>query len=86
MNISKDVLIKLRKKLDSEYDKLEKEITKLYSLNKEDENLKKKIDVQVLLDQQISLIDNIVKDLDRVPRLYDELMKKNEQYNKIVGE
>lgn len=86
MNISKDVLIKLRKKLDLEYDKLEKEITKLYSLNKENKILKQKIDVQILLDQQINLIDNIVKDLDRVPRLYDELMRKNEQYNKIVGE
>jgi len=71
MNLNKDVLMKLRKKLDSEYDKVEKEISNLYSL---------------LLDEQIDLIDNIIKDLDRVPRLYDELMKKNEQYNRIVGE
>ena len=84
MNLNKDVLMKLRKKLDSEYDKVEKEISNLYSLNKEDKKVKEKIEIQILLDEQIDLIDN--KDLDRVPRLYDELMKKNEQYNRIVGE
>ncbi len=86
MNLNKDVLMKLRKKLDSEYDKVEKEISNLYSLNKEDKKVKEKIEIQILLDEQIDLIDNIIKDLDRVPRLYDELMKKNEQYNRIVGE
>lgn len=86
MNLNKDVLMKLRKKLDSEYDKVEKEISNLYSLNKEDKKVKEKIEIQILLDEQIDLIDNIIKDLDRVPRLYDELMKKNEQYNRVVGE
>lgn len=86
MNLNKDVLMKLRKKLDSEYDKVEKEISNLYSLNKEEKKVKEKIEIQILLDEQIDLIDNIIKDLDRVPRLYDELMKKNEQYNRVVGE
>lgn len=86
MNLNKDVLMKLRKKLDSEYDRVEKEISNLYSLNKDDKKVKERIEIQILLDEQIDLIDNIIKDLDRVPRLYDELMKKNEQYNRIVGE
>ena len=43
MNLNKDVLMKLRKKLDSEYDKVEKEISNLYSLNKEDKKVKEKI-------------------------------------------
>ncbi len=86
MNLNKDVLMKLRKKLDSEYDRVEKEISNLYSLNKDDKKVKERIEIQILLDEQIDLIDNIIKDLDRVPRLYDELMKKNEQYNRVVGE
>lgn len=82
MNINKEYLNKLRLELDNEYDNLENEINKLYVKNKNDKKIKSKEEKQELIDQQIDLIDNIIFSLDNVPRMYENLLKLNEEYKK----
>lgn len=82
MNINKESLNKLRIKLDKEYDDLDEKINKLYTKKNNDEKIKSMLYKQELIDQQLDLIDNIISSLDKVPRMYEKLLKLNEEYNK----
>lgn len=82
MNINKESLNELRIKLDREYDAQEEKINKLYTKKNNDEKIKSMLYKQELIDQQLDLIDNIISSLDKVPRMYEKLLKLNEEYNK----
>lgn len=85
MNISVDLLRELRKELDTAYDKAEKEINEKYAKRNLD-NIQKIIDTQDLIDKQLDLLDTIIYNLENTPKLYDELMKMNNEYKQVVGE
>lgn len=85
MNISVDELKKRRAQLEDKYDVLEKDIYKLYSLNKlEEAALQEK--KQNLLDMQISYIDQIIANLLETPKIYDKLNRLKQEYEELVGE
>lgn len=85
MNISVDELKKRRTQLEDKYDALEKDIYKLYSLNKlEEAALQEK--KQNLLDMQISYIDQIIANLLETPKIYDKLNRLKQEYEELVGE
>lgn len=86
MNISKESLSALRIKLEKDYNKIEKEIVKLYSKDNNSADLEQKMLLQSSIDEQLDYIDNIINYLDKVPRLYDKLVRANEKYNQTVGE
>ncbi len=85
MNINIKELEVMRDKLEIQYNRLEKEISKLYIDNDQDEALEKE-QIQDIVDQQIDLIDLIIKNLENTPKMYEELMKINEKYKTQVGE
>lgn len=85
MNINIKELEVMRDKLEIQYNRLEKEISKLYVDNDQDEALEKE-QIQDIVDQQIDLIDLIIKNLENTPKMYEELMKINEKYKTQVGE
>ncbi len=84
MNISKESLNALKIKLEKDYDKLEKEIVKLSSCDKKEE-IDKKVQLQMMIDEQLDYIDNIINYLDKVPRLYEKLLRTSEKYDQMVG-
>lgn len=85
VNISVDELKKRRAQLEDKYDALEKDIYKLYSLNKlEEAALQEK--KQNLLDMQISYIDQIIANLLETPKIYDKLNRLKQEYEELVGE
>lgn len=85
MNIDEEKLNTLRKELENKYNKLEREISLLYN-QANDEQAKIKEDLQDLVEQQIDLIDLIFNNLQTTPKMYEELMKLNKEYNNQVGE
>lgn len=85
MNIDEEKLNALRKELENKYNKLEREISLLYN-QANDEQAKIKEDLQDLVEQQIDLIDLIFNNLQTTPKMYEELMKLNKEYNNQVGE
>ncbi len=85
MNIDEENLNTLRKELESKYNKLEREISLLYN-QANDEQAKIKEDLQDLVEQQIDLIDLIFNNLQTTPKMYEELIKLNKEYNNQVGE
>ena len=73
VNISIKELSAMRSSLEKDYDKLEREITSLYS-DGEKENAEKLINKQDIIDRKIDLIDRIIKNLNETPKLYEELI------------
>lgn len=85
MNISVDSLNAMRSNLEMSYNCLEKEINSLYANNKEDV-ASDKIKAQDLIDKQLTLVDQIIHNLENTPKLYSELMKINKKYKQVVGD
>ena len=85
MNIIIDGLNKLREKLDSDYEKIEKDINKLYLKNNTKEALSKE-QLQDMIDEQLNLLDTIICNLEKTPIMYKELMHINKKYKQVVGE
>ena len=85
MDINMEELVELRKKMEEEYDKLEKEIANLYSESNVKKALKKE-KIQDLIDEQLDLIDLIINNLENTPKMYKELLKLEAEYDKAVGD
>ena len=85
MDINMEELVTYRQQLESEYDKLEKEISKLYA-ESDLKHAQEKENIQNLVDEQLDLIDLIISNLENTPKMYKELLKIEDQYKKIVGE
>jgi Zn-dependent oligopeptidase len=78
MNSIKD----LKKELEEEYFNLEKDISKL-KMNKE--STKEKKELQSLIEQQLTLLEQILDNLVQTPKLYTKFNKLNKEYTKKVG-
>lgn len=85
MNISIDKLNAMRVTLEARYSTLEHEINSLYIKNKEDVALEKE-KAQNLIDKQLTLLDEIIHNLENTPKLYSELMKINKEYKQVIGD
>jgi hypothetical protein len=85
VNISVDSLKSMRSSLELQYNDLETEINFLYSSKKDDIALEK-IKAQDLVDKQLVLLDNIIFNLENIPKLYDELLRLNKEYKQVVGD
>lgn len=85
VNISIDKMNSMRLLLEKKYDELENDINSLY-LSKKDDVAKEKIEIQDLIDKQLSLLDTIIHNLESTPKLYSELMSINEKFKQIVGD
>lgn len=85
MNISVDNLSAMRSNLEMQYNDLESEINTLYSKKKDDVALEK-IKVQDLIDKQLVLLDDIIFNLENIPKKYDEFIKLNKKYKQVVGD
>lgn len=85
MNISVDNLSAMRSNLEMQYNDLESEINTLYSEKKDDVALEK-VKVQDLIDKQLVLLDDIIFNLENIPKKYDEFIKLNKKYKQVVGD
>lgn len=85
MNISSDKLISMRNNLEIQYNDLENEINLLYSKKRDDIALEK-IKAQDLIDEQLTLLDSIIQNLENTPKMYAELMNINNKYKQVVGD
>lgn len=85
MNISVDNLSAMRSNLEMQYNDLESEINILYSEKKDDVALEK-VKVQDLIDKQLVLLDDIIFNLENIPKKYDEFIKLNKKYKQVVGD
>ncbi len=85
MNISVEGLKAMRSSLEMQYYSLETEINLLYSKKKED-LVPEKVATQDLIDKQLTLLDNIICNLENTPKLYSELMQINRKYKQVMGD
>ena len=85
VNISIDKLISMRNNLEIQYNDLENEINLLYSKKRDDIALEK-IKTQDLIDEQLTLLDSIIHNLENTPKMYAELMNINNKYKQVVGD
>lgn len=85
MNISVERLNSMRSSLEMQYNDLEDEINSLYSEKKDDVALEK-AKAQDLIDKQLVLLDDIIFNLENIPKMYDELMRLNKKYKQVVGD
>lgn len=85
MNIDSNSLSVMRSELDKEYLKIEGKINKLRSIDKIDVALEYEM-IQDLIDEQLDLLDLIIKSLEDTPRLYNQLMALNNKYKQVAGD
>lgn len=79
MNISVEKLNSIRRKLESDYQKIEEEINDI-CLKKKNCPIDSKIELQDLIDKQLDLLDILIYDLENIPKLYDKFVALNEKY------
>ena len=82
MAVTMNSLKDLKKELEEEYYNLEKDISKLKIKNKSTEEKKK---IQSLIEQQLTLLEQILENLVETPKLYTKFNKLNKEYVKKVG-
>ena len=79
VNISVEKLNSIRRKLESDYQKIEEEINDI-CLKKKNCPIDSKIELQDLIDKQLDLLDTLIYDLENIPKLYDKFVALNEKY------
>ena len=79
VNISVEKLNSIRRKLESDYQKIEEEINDI-CLKKKNCPIDSKIELQDLIDKQLDLLDILIYDLENIPKLYDKFVALNEKY------
>ena len=82
MSVTMNSIKDLKKELEEEYFNLEKDITKLKANKK---STKEKMEIQVLIEQQLTLLEQILDNLVQTPKLYTKFNKLNKEYAKKVG-
>lgn len=85
MNIDNNNLSVMRNELEKEYLNLENKINKLRTSKKEDVASEYEM-VQDLIDEQISLLDTIIFNLENTPKLYNQLLGLNKKYKQVAGD
>ena len=85
MNIDNNNLSVMRSDLEKEYLRLENKINKLRA-SKENDIASEYEMIQDLIDEQISLLDTIIFNLENTPKLYNQLLGLNKKYKQVAGD
>lgn len=83
MDINVKELAKYRDTLEKKYIELDKKLTEADLSSPEMDKVEKDLN---LVDKQIDLCDEIIFNIEKTPKLYEELLNNKEAYNDIVGE
>lgn len=85
LNIDNNNLSVMRSDLEKEYLRLENKINKLRASKKNDVASEYEM-IQDLIDEQISLLDTIIFNLENTPKLYNQLLGLNKKYKQVAGD